>query len=150
MANEEGASLVATTTAYGTAPADLVRCTVCGHAQVAEFPAEVELEEAYGEVEEGAYLAEETGQRATARRALDRIERHVGDGDGQRSLCDLGCWVGFLMSEAERGGWEARGVEPSEFAAEYARERLGLRVQTSTLEAADLPEGALTRRCWAT
>ncbi len=137
VARDEGASLVATTTAYGTAPADLVRCTVCGHAQVAEFPAEAALAEAYGEVDEGAYLEEETGQRATARRALDRIERHVGTG----KLCDLGCWVGFLVSEAERRGWEAQGVEPSEFASRFARERLGLRVQQGTLESAGLPEG---------
>ena len=133
-----GASLVATTTAYGAAPADIVRCRACGHMQVAEFPAEPELAEAYEEVSEGAYLDEEAGQRATARRALERIERHVGSGPG--SLLDLGCWVGFLVSEAESRGWEAWGVEPSGFAAEFARDRLGLRVIQGTLEDADLPE----------
>ncbi len=143
VARDEVVSLVATTTAYGTAPADLVRCTACTHAQVAEFPAEVELQEAYGEVDEGAYLAEETGQRATARRALDCIGRHLrAQSEGQRTLYDVGCWVGFLMSEAERGGWETQGVEPSVFAAGFARERLGLRVQTGTLESADLPRSA--------
>jgi SAM-dependent methyltransferase len=134
-----GASLVATTTAYGAAPADIVRCRACGHMQVAEFPAEPDLAEAYEEVSEGAYLDEEAGQRATARRALERIERHTAGDPG--ALLDLGCWVGFLVSEAERRGWEAWGVEPSGFAAEFARERLGLRVIQGTLEDADLPDG---------
>ena len=129
-------SLVATTTAYGSAPADIVRCRSCGHMQVAEFPAEADLGEGYAEVSEAAYLDEERGQRATAARALAAIERHVGVG----ALCDLGCWVGFLLSEAGRRGWEAQGVEPSRFAGEFARERLGLRVTTGTLHSAELPE----------
>jgi SAM-dependent methyltransferase len=131
-------SLVATTTEYGSAPDDIVRCTRCGHMQVASWPTEDVLEEAYAEVAEAAYVDEEAGQRATAARALERIERHVQVG----SLCDLGCWVGFLLSEAERRGWKGRGVEPSRFAAEYARERLGLDVIEGTLEGAGLPESA--------
>lgn len=133
----DGAQLVATTTKYGSAPDDIVRCEHCGHMQVAQFPAEAQLDEAYAEVTEAAYLDQERGQRATAARALERIERHVDRG----RLCDLGCWVGFLVSEAEHRGWEAWGVEPSEFASEFARERLGLRVQEATLASADLPEG---------
>lgn len=143
VTRDPGASLVATTTAYGTAPADLVRCTACGHIQVGRFPTLAELEEAYSEVDEGAYLEEEAGQRATARRALDLIERHLDVGKGSpRALYDLGCWVGFLVSEAGRRGWDAQGTEPSEFAAHFARTRLGLEVQTATLESADLPAGA--------
>ena len=137
VAKSQGESLVANTTAFGTAPADLVRCNACGHRQVAEFPAEVELEEAYAEVDEAAYLDEEEGQRATAGRALAQLERHVSRG----KLCDLGCWVGFLLAEAEERGWEAQGVEPADFAASFARDRLGLSVQTATLESADLERG---------
>ncbi len=128
-----GEGLVATTTAYGAAPADLVRCRTCGHIQVSRFPAEAELEGAYAEVDEGAYLSEAAGQRATAARALEHIERHL---PAPGSVCDLGCWVGFLLAEAEARGWEAQGVEPSRFAAEYAREQMGLAVQTGTIEEA--------------
>jgi SAM-dependent methyltransferase len=137
VARDEGASLVATTTAYGSAPADLVRCTVCGHRQVAEFPPLSQLDEAYGDVDEGAYIAEEAGQRATARRALETIEHHLNGGAG-RSLVDVGCWVGFLLSEAQGRGWTVKGVEPSRFASDYARGELGLDVATGTLESADL------------
>jgi len=107
--------------------------------QVAEFPPGQTLEEGYGEVSEGAYLDEEAGQRATAARALDRIERHVSRGG---AICDLGCWVGFLLSEAERRGWSTTGVEPSRFAAGLARERFGLEVLTGTLDSVELPRGS--------
>lgn len=133
---DDGSSLVATTTSYGSAAADIVRCATCGHMQVDEFPPDQTLDEAYAEVAETAYLEEERGQRATAARTLERIERHVARG----RLCDLGCWVGFLVSEAKRRGWRAAGVEPSEFAAAFARDRLGLAVQTGTLYSAQLPE----------
>jgi SAM-dependent methyltransferase len=130
---------VPTTTAYGSAPADIVRCRACGHMQVERFPPGRTLKEGYGGVEEAAYLDEEAGQRATAARALERIERHSG---GPGALADLGCWVGFLLSEATRRGWSAAGVEPSHFAARLARERFGLDVQTGSLESVQLPEAA--------
>jgi SAM-dependent methyltransferase len=131
-------SFAATTTAYGTAMGDIVRCTVCGHMQVEELPAQELLVEDYAQAFDNAYIGEEEGQRATARRDLARIERHVGVG----SLCDLGTWVGFLPSEAERRGWSATGVEPSQFGAAYARERLGLDVREASIADADLPDGA--------
>ena len=132
---DAGATLAADTKAYGSAPADIVRCCRCGHMQVAEFPPRQTLDEGYREVSEAVYLEEERGQRATAARTLDRIERHVAR---PGAICDLGCWVGFLLSEAERRGWSAQGVEPSEFAAAFARDRLGLAVQTATLATAEL------------
>lgn len=125
---------------YGSAPADLVRCGVCGHVQVGEFPPDAALGEAYGGASDEAYVEEEAGQRATARIALERIERRA---PARGALLDVGCWVGFLLDEAEERGWEAWGVEPSEWAAGLARERVGPgRVQTGTLETSDLPRKA--------
>jgi SAM-dependent methyltransferase len=78
---------------------------------------------------------EEAGQRATARRVLERIERHRPGG----RLLDLGCWVGFFLAEARERGWEVTGVEPSGFAAAYARDELGLPVLSGELFEVDLP-----------
>jgi len=135
-ASAGGLSLAATTTAYGAAPADIVRCAACGHMQVEELPREAELAHEYAAVSDAAYLEEERGQRATAVRALGRIERHVPAG----ALCDLGCWAGFLLSEAESRGWSAVGVEPSRFAAGFAQDRFGLDVRVGTLDRVELPE----------
>ena len=55
------------------------------------------------------------------------------------ALLDVGCWVGFLLAEARERGWrECVGIEPSAFASEYARRRLGLDVRTEDLFAAEL------------
>ena len=129
--------LIPTTDRYGTALADIVRCETCGHMQLGVFPAEAELENAYADAESYDYVAEETGQLATARAILDRIERQVPPPD---SLLDLGCWVGFLLSAARERGWEAVGVEPSEFASSFAREQLGLDVRTGGVFEVELGE----------
>jgi SAM-dependent methyltransferase len=140
-AGEQG--LVPTTDRFGTALADIVRCTACGHMQLGVMPSEAELGEAYGEAESDDYVDEEAGQRETARRVLARVDAHAPAGEPRR-LLDLGCWVGFLLDEARLAGWEATGVEPSAFASAYARERLGLDVRTQDLFTADLPAGAFS------
>jgi SAM-dependent methyltransferase len=130
--------LAPSTKRFGTALSDIVRCDACGHMQLAELPTEASLADAYARAESDDYVREEAGQRATAREALELIERHVVG----RRLLDLGCWVGFLLDEARRRGWETVGVEPSAFAAEFARERLGLDVRTADLFAAELEPGS--------
>lgn len=132
-AGEEG--LAPTTSRYGTALADIVRCTSCGHMQLEPMPGSAELSEAYGEAASGDYIAEEDGQRETAQRVLDRIEAATGR---RGRLADLGCWVGFFLDEARKRGWETTGVEPSAFAAAYAREELGLEVIETDLDRAEL------------
>jgi SAM-dependent methyltransferase len=132
--------LIPTTDRFGTALADIVRCERCGHMQLDPMPPEAVLREAYTEAASEDYVGEEAGQRETARRALERIERHLPETSGSPALLDLGCWVGFLLAEARSRGWRTIGVEPSQFASRYAREELGLEVVRDDLFAAELPE----------
>jgi SAM-dependent methyltransferase len=136
--------LIPTTDRFGTALSDLVRCESCGHRQTEPMPADAVLESAYADAASDDYVEEAAGQRETARRALARIERHLlpeasNGAPRSRRLLDLGCWVGFLLAEARERGWEAVGVEPSQFASAYARERLGLDVRTGDLLTSPLP-----------
>lgn len=130
------AGLIPTTKEFGTALGDILRCDACGHMQLDRFPTDEELSTEYARAESADYVDEEAGQRETARRTLARVERYVAPG----RLLDLGCWVGFLLSEAEPRGWEAVGVEPSAFASSYAREHLGLDVRTGALFTTELPD----------
>jgi SAM-dependent methyltransferase len=130
--------LIPTTDAYGTALADIVRCSACGHMQLEPMPADEVLEGAYADAASEDYVAEAAGQRETARRVLARIEP-LAPG---RRLLDLGCWVGFLLAEARDRGWQGTGVEPSTFASDFARRELGLDVRTEELFTADLPPRA--------
>lgn len=128
--------LIPTTKEFGTALGDIERCPACGHMQLDRMPSDEELEAAYAEAESEAYVGEEAGQRASFRSVLQRIEPHTGRG----RILDVGCWVGFLLAEAKDRGWEeVVGVEPSEFASTYAREKLGLDVRTEDFFTADLP-----------
>lgn len=131
--------MIPTTDRFGSALGDIARCARCGHAQVDPMPDAAVLARAYAEAESTDYVDEEPGQRATARRALERVERHVPH---RGALLDVGCWVGFLLAEARERGWDAQGVEPSEFASRFARERLGLDVVTGDLFSARLPGGS--------
>jgi SAM-dependent methyltransferase len=137
VAGEAGPQgLIPTTDQYGTALSNIVSCAACGHMQLERFPDATTLATAYGDAESEDYIAEEAGQRETARRLLELIERQSPRGE----LLDVGCWTGFLLAEARDRGWGVTGVEPSEFAASYARERHGLEVQTADLASALLPE----------
>jgi SAM-dependent methyltransferase len=126
--------LIPTTDRFGSALANIARCRNCGHMQLEEFPSDAFLADAYAAAASDDYVSEEAGQRADARRVLDQIERYSRRG----SLLDVGCWVGFLLAEARDRGWEVLGLEPSRFASEHARERLGLDVQMADLFTADV------------
>jgi SAM-dependent methyltransferase len=138
--------LIPTTDRFGTALADLVRCPRCDHRQTEPMPSDAVLERAYAGAASEDYIDEEAGQRETARRTLARIESFLepvpipdNGGPRHRTLLDLGCWVGFLLAEAAERGWDAVGVEPSEFASAYARDRLDLDVRTGELLTTPLP-----------
>jgi SAM-dependent methyltransferase len=137
VAGEIGAEgLIPTTKEFGTAMGNIVRCTNCGHMQLERFPSEEELNAEYAKAASDDYVDEEAGQRVSAARVLERTERYVKPG----KLLDLGSWVGFLMAEARDRGWDPVGIEPSTFASDYARDKLGLTVRTDDLYTADLPE----------
>jgi SAM-dependent methyltransferase len=141
VAGDAGADgLIPSTDRFGTALADIVRCRRCGHMQLHPMPSDELLAHGYASAESDQYIEEEAGQRETARRALKRIELYAAR---TGSLLDLGSWVGFLLAEARERGWQPTlGVEPSEFASEYARSTLGLKVVTADLFAAPLEPGA--------
>ena len=140
VAGEAGAEgLIPTTKEFGTALGDIAECAGCGHMQLDRFPTDEELDAAYAVAESDAYVEEEAGQRHSFDGVLARIERYA---PRRGAILDVGCWVGFLLAEAERRGWEeAIGIEPSAFASAYARDRLELDVRTEDLFTADLPTG---------
>ena len=130
--------LIPTTKSFGVALGDIVGCPVCGHMQLDRLPGGAELDAAYETAASDAYVEEEAGQRHSFASVLERIERHA---ERRGAILDVGCWLGFLLAEAGDRGWrECVGIEPSLFASEYARGRLGLDVRTEELFTAELPQ----------
>lgn len=120
----------------------IVRCPRCGLLYVGEDPASIDFGALYDERyytggHEGAfsdYLGQAAARRAAARRRLWSLRRLKRSG----RLLDVGCAAGFFLAEAARY-YEVQGVEPSVFAARFAREQLSLPVFEGTLHDARLP-----------
>jgi SAM-dependent methyltransferase len=119
---------------------DLFACVHCGTVHQPGLPAGDELADLYRDMSDDLYLAEEEGRRATARRVVELIGRHVPAG----AFLDVGCGHGLLLDEARRSGYRVTGLELSDSARAYATDVLGLDVRGETVErySAEQPEGA--------
>lgn len=74
----------------------------------------------------GDYLGDEYGQRRMALQRLRRLRSMVTA--KVPKLLDVGCAAGFFLDEAQRSGWDVRGIEVSGLMAQTAKERFGLHV----------------------
>lgn len=109
---------------------DLYACAHCGTVHQPGLPTGAALADLYRDMSDDLYLSEEKGRRATARRLVDLIRRHVPAGE----LLDVGCGHGLLLDEARRSGYSVTGLELSESARAYATDVLGLDVHDQTIE----------------
>lgn len=73
------------------------------------------------------------GRNKRCREILKRV------GPGGRVL-DIGCATGIFLSGMQKKGWECYGLEPSEYAAQYAHNRFGLEIFNGYLDDAPYPE----------
>jgi SAM-dependent methyltransferase len=69
---------------------------------------------------------------------LDRLDEWLPD---RGRLLDIGCGTGFRLSVASARGWQAEGIEPSEFASQVAREHYGQTCHTGRLDNTPYKDG---------
>jgi 2-polyprenyl-3-methyl-5-hydroxy-6-metoxy-1,4-benzoquinol methylase len=67
------------------------------------------------------------------RRRCDFAIRESGMATGK--VLDVGCATGVFLKGMQNRGWQAFGIEPSDYAAHYAQERLNLDVKHDYLQA---------------
>jgi SAM-dependent methyltransferase len=124
------------------------RCRACGFVFLTRQPAAATLERMYGPeyfeadyhcgLESASYFDREAEETAGARRILERLEGAMPRG----RLLEVGCAGGYFLQAARARGWQAAGIEYSEEASHFARERLGLDVRTGTLAEAAFADGS--------
>lgn len=110
---------------YGS-HAQIVECQNCGHVYANPRWSGVEILQAYTAVTDETYLQERIGRELTFQKHLRAMEKRVGRAN-DRSLLDVGAYIGVFVETAAKAGWQACGVEPSEWAASVAQ-RQGLHV----------------------
>jgi 2-polyprenyl-3-methyl-5-hydroxy-6-metoxy-1,4-benzoquinol methylase len=83
----------------------------------------------------------------TEKEIEEEINKHVGHAEeltrrcgGKQKLLDIGCSAGFFLACMKRHGWDVTGIEISDWASRYARERLGLNVFTGSVEDTEIKE----------
>ncbi len=116
----------------------IVQCQKCGLVYTDPRPNNHDIVDTYQSVEDPLYLEEREGRVLTFERHLRPLERLTGPPDG-RLLLDVGCYTGVFVEIAGQHGWDAWGLEPSQWAVAQAQAR-GLRVAQGTLDTASLPE----------
>ena len=124
-----------TSPGYGHHP-QIVMCHNCGYVYANPRWSEDELIEAYAAVEDETYVTERIGRVLTFQKHLEHMEKWTGSGNG-RSLLDIGAYIGVFVEEAQKSGWQAVGVEPSDWAAAEAQKR-GLNVIVGTQDTPEL------------
>lgn len=124
----------------------VVRCPRCGLLRQNPRPTRASINFYYPPNYEPFVTAIEDEERAIVRwdrrygmrKRVRLIERLQPGG----RLLDVGSATGLFLAEMQRTGrWTTFGVEPSDAAASYARQRFGLEIFQGTLEELPLDEG---------
>jgi SAM-dependent methyltransferase len=107
-------------------------CLACGLEQVPASVIPPDLEKLYRDVSDDKYLENIDARKRTFARAFDQITPDLPRKQNPRML-EVGTYCGLFMKEAERRGWAVDAVEPSAWAARYAREVTGVVVHEGFL-----------------
>ncbi|MBX9884090.1 MAG: class I SAM-dependent methyltransferase [Novosphingobium sp.] len=124
---------------------DLVRCTACGLAYIANPPTMDELKVLYSAG--ASYHAALCDPSSATFATQDRIAvRHLAEtlraAQGGR-LLDVGCSIGQFAARARDAGFAATGLEMNAASAAFARAHYGLEVAEGTIHEAPQEAGSL-------
>jgi SAM-dependent methyltransferase len=121
----------------------IVRCSCCGFGSTEpavppEAIGRLYPQSYYGEGNVRFHPFLETLIRIFRRRRADVIKSLVAPGP----VLDVGCGRGFLLHALRASGYDAHGVELSDYAAQHARKILGLEVHLGDFMTAPFSEGS--------
>jgi len=114
----------------------IVECRECGHIYANPRYEANDLLEAYSGVEDETYVVERAGREKTFAKHLKSLEQFTGPGSN-RKLLDVGAYIGVFVEIALTHGWQAMGIEPSQWAVDFCRQK-GLPMVQGTLDSPEL------------
>jgi SAM-dependent methyltransferase len=108
-------------------------CPRCQLDRVAPVPTREVLKDYYDK----AYLVDREGYRRNLRRYSPRDLKLLERLNGKGRMLEVGCSWGYFLAAARRRGWQVQGIELSDSAVRWAKERFGLNVTCGSIE--DMP-----------
>jgi 2-polyprenyl-3-methyl-5-hydroxy-6-metoxy-1,4-benzoquinol methylase len=120
----------------------VVRCRSCSLVYVNPRPDPELILSSYSEAEDPTFVAQNGDRIKTFRRTIRRVLRGIGktSGDGMR-LLDIGCAGGAFLVAARDAGFEATGIEPSRWMADFGRSTYRLNIIDGILRPHMFPAG---------
>ncbi len=122
-------------------PVVTVICKNCGHVFSNPRLDQQEIEEYYIN-----YYREDFGDAKPSSAMLHLynldvkwVNSHFKNVRGKK-LLEIGCYMGYMLLEFKKYGWDVYGVEPTTTVATIAREKYGLPVENCFFEEFDIPE----------
>lgn len=116
----------------------VVRCCNCGWLRQNPRPSAGDLPNYYPKdyvpyaraIEDEEKLLTRWGRHYGVTKRCRSVERFVSPG----RMLEVGCGTGIFLNEMHRRGWSVVGLDPNQYASEFARKRFGLEVFSGTLE----------------
>lgn len=128
---------------FATKGYDLVACSACDLAYIANPPSADELTRIYSA--DASYHATLKDPASEAWVSMAAIARQhmafVGTITGGGKLLDVGCSTGLLLNLARKAGFTVKGVEFSDDSAGFARSHFGLTVDPGSIHDCRDPDG---------
>jgi len=115
----------------------IVKCNNCGLVYVNPRVKPETIVNAYTDAVDELYVSQEEGRLRTFTQALQLVNEFA---PGKGRILDVGCAAGFFLNVAKQDGWEAIGVEPSQWMSEWGRQRFGVEIVNGILREANFPE----------
>jgi len=117
----------------------IVKCKQCGLIYLNPRPTEQEINKGYSpEYHIEKLLRREPKTEEEIEEEINknvvRAEEILREFGNEGKLLDIGCGAGFFIACLERYDWEVKGIDISEWASEFARNKLGLDVFTGSIE----------------
>ncbi len=120
---------------------NIIKCPNCEVQFMYPFPTDEEINNIYSReyfsswgIGEGETVEVSNMKRNTFKHILNSIIPYVNNGN----ILDIGTATGFLLEEAEKLGFNAYGIEISEYASSIAKNKFGKeKIYNGTLETCD-------------
>jgi len=117
-------------------PADLLKCRSCGLVFFAKD--NKKLDDTYWNRKGHAELYEEDKVYDNFEKEFVNRMKTIEKFKNKGKLLDIGCGLGHFLNIAKQDDWDVCGIEISQPAAEYARNKYGLKVCEGTVENLEL------------